>query len=224
MHCSKFSIAKRHCSFIMRLMNIRISLVEDDASYREMLAEHLDYSAGFQCISQYSDPKQAIPHLLEEKPDVILMDLQLPGMSGIDCIATLRSAWPACQAIMLTVFEQDEQVFQALAAGACGYLVKRTPPARILSAIREVRDGGSPMSAHIARMVVASFYKSTTSTLSRQEIEVLQRLARGETYTAIAQELAISVHTVRNYIRRIYDKLQVHSRTEAVAKFLGNRR
>jgi DNA-binding NarL/FixJ family response regulator len=188
-----------------------------------MLAEHLNQSPGFQCASVHGDPREALRLLPAVKPDVVLMDLQLPGMSGIECIAALRAVWPGCQAIMLTVFEQDEQVFQALSAGACGYLVKRTPPARILEAIHEVREGGSPMSAHIARMVVASFRKEATNALSQQETEVLARLSRGETYSTIANELGISVHTVRNYIRRIYDKLQVHSRTEAVAKFLGRR-
>ena len=205
-------------------MTIRVSLVEDDVAYREMLAAHLNQSPGFQCASVHGDPREALRELPAVKPDVVLMDLQLPGMSGIECIAALRAVWPACQAIMLTVFEQDEQVFQALAAGACGYLVKRTPPARILDAIREVREGGSPMSAHIARMVVASFRQDPANALSHQETEVLARLSRGETYAAIAGEMGISVHTVRNYIRRIYDKLQVHSRTEAVAKFLGQRR
>lgn len=198
-------------------------MVEDDAMFRDMLAAHLNQSPGFECVSVHADPREALRSLPVIKPDVVLMDLQLPGMSGVDCIAAMRSMWPGCQAIMLTVFEQDEQVFEALAAGACGYLVKRTSPARILDAIRDVCEGGSPMSAHIARMVVASFRRETAEALSRQETEVLIRLSRGDTYAAIAQELGISMHTVRNYIRRIYDKLQVHSRTEAVAKFHGRR-
>jgi DNA-binding NarL/FixJ family response regulator len=203
---------------------IRVSIVEDDADYRRMLEALLNQSADLRCVSTYSDPREALRHLPEDAPDVVLMDLQLPGMNGIECIAALRAACPALQTIMLTVFEQDEQVFQALAAGACGYLVKRTPPARILEAIREVKQGGSPMSAHIARMVVASFRQSDTVPLSPQETEVLGRLSHGETYAGIAGEMGIAVHTVRNYIRRIYSKLHVHSRTEAVAKFLGQRR
>jgi len=204
-------------------MMIRVSIVEDDADYRRMLETLLNQSADLRCVSAYSDPSEALRQLPEDAPDVVLMDLQLPGMNGIDCIAALRALRPSLQAIMLTVFEQDEQVFQALAAGACGYLVKRTPPARILEAIREVQQGGSPMSAHIARMVVASFRQGTPAALSPQETEVLARLSRGETYAAIAGDMGITVHTVRNYIRRIYSKLHVHSRTEAVAKFLGKR-
>jgi len=204
-------------------MSIGVSIVEDDVEFREMLQVYIDQSPDIRCVSAYSDPRVALRGLPVDKPDVVVMDLQLPGISGIECIAALRQVMPTLQEIMLTVFEQDEQVFQALSAGACGYLVKRTPPARILEAIREVRQGGSPMSAHIARMVVASFRQDAAKSLSHQETEVLARLSRGETYDAIAQELGISVHTVRNYIRRIYDKLQVHSRTEAVAKFLGRR-
>ena len=203
-------------------MMIRISIVEDDPQFRRMLQEYLNQAAGFACVSAYGDPRLALRCLPHDKPEVVLMDLQLPGMSGIDCVAALRLQAPAIRAIMLTVFEQDEQVFQSLAAGAYGYLVKRTPPPTILEAIREVHAGGSPMSAHIASKVVASFHQAAAITLSPQEREVLTLLARGDTYSHIAQQMSISLHTVRNYIRRIYDKLQVHSRTEAVAKFSGH--
>jgi len=203
-------------------MSIRISIVEDDPQFRQMLEEYLGHAEGFLCVSAYGDPRVALRRLTHDKPDVVLMDLQLPGMTGIDCVAALRQQAPAIRAIMLTVFEQDEQVFQSLAAGAYGYLVKRTPPPMILDAIREVHAGGSPMSAHIARKVVASFHQAAAITLSPQEREVLTLLARGDTYSYIAQQMGIAVHTVRNYIRRIYDKLQVHSRTEAVAKFSGH--
>jgi len=200
-------------------MSIRISIVEDDPLFRQMLEEYVNHATGFLCVSAYGDPRVALRHLALDKPDVVLMDLQLPGMTGIDCVAALRTQAPAIRAIMLTVFEQDEQVFQSLAAGAYGYLVKRTPPPMILEAIREVHAGGSPMSAHIARKVVASFHQAAAITLSPQEREVLTLLSRGDTYSHIAQQMGIAVHTVRNYIRRIYDKLHVHSRTEAVAKF-----
>jgi DNA-binding NarL/FixJ family response regulator len=136
-------------------------------------------------------------------------------------VAALRQNSPGIRVIMLTVFEQDENIFKALAAGAYGYLVKRTPPPKILDAIREVMEGGSPMSAHIARKVVASFHQASTITLSPQERDVLSRLAQGHTYARIATDMGITIHTVRNYIRRIYEKLEVHSRTEAVAKFKG---
>jgi len=204
---------------------IRVSIVEDDAEYRQMLQQHLNRSEDIRCVSDYGDPREALDKLPHEQVEVVLMDLQLPGMTGVDCISTLRTTAPKLQAIMLTVFEQDEQVFHALAAGACGYLVKRSTPARILDAIREVHQGGSPMSANIARMVVASFHRGAASQpLSPQETQVLAGLARGDTYAAIADDMHITVHTVRNYIRRIYSKLQVHSRTEAVAKFLGKKK
>ena len=156
------------------------------------------------------------------------MDINLPGMSGIDCVPRLRRAAPQLKIIMLTVFEEGEQVFQALSAGAFGYLVKSNRPAKILEAIREVFDGGSPMSGHIARKVVQSFQmhptakaaaQAETETLTKRELEVLQGLSRGHPYKEIARELDISLSTVRTYIQRIYEKLHVHSQTEAVMKF-----
>lgn len=200
---------------------IRVSIVEDDLPFREALQTYLDQAPDFQCVSAYADPAGALRGLPKDQPDVVLMDLQMPGMSGIDCVALLRQESPKIRAIMLTVFEQDENIFKSLAAGAYGYLVKRTPPPKILDAIREVMEGGSPMSAHIARKVVASFHQAATITLSPQERDVLSRLAQGHTYARIADDMGITIHTVRNYIRRIYEKLQVHSRTEAVAKFKG---
>ena len=200
---------------------IRVSIVEDDLPFREALESYLNQSPDFRCVSAYADPRAALRGLPNDSPDVVLMDLQMPGMTGIECVMALRQEAPGVRAIMLTVFEQDENIFKALAAGASGYLVKRTPPLKILEAIREVMEGGAPMSAHLARKVVASFHQAATITLSPQERDVLGRLAQGHTYGRIAAEMGITVHTVRNYIRRIYEKLQVHSRTEAVAKFKG---
>lgn len=200
---------------------IRVSIVEDDLPFRDALQTYLNHAPDFRCVSTYADPASALRGLPKDYPDVVLMDLQMPGMSGIDCLASLRQESPEIKTIMLTVFEQDENIFKALAAGAYGYLVKRTPPPKILDAIREVMEGGSPMSAHIARKVVASFHQAATITLSPQERDVLGRLAQGHTYARIADDMGITIHTVRNYIRRIYEKLQVHSRTEAVAKFKG---
>jgi DNA-binding NarL/FixJ family response regulator len=209
---------------IMSPSVIRVSIIEDDISYCSILQQHLDQTSDIRCVSCYHTPQQAIDGLSRDRPDVVLMDLHLPGKSGIECIAELRQRQPSIQAIMLTVFEQDEQVFSALAAGACGYLVKRNSLSRIAEAIREANDGGSPMSANIARMVVASFRRDQSlQSLSPQESEVLTRLAHGDTYAAIAAEMNIAVHTVRNYIRRIYNKLHVHSRTEAVAKFMSQK-
>lgn len=201
-------------------MKLRIALVEDDKDFRKLLETYLNQAPGFECVSAYSDPRVALKSLVQDNPDVVLMDLQLPGMTGIECVSELRQLAPTIRVIMLTVFEQDDQVFQALKSGAYGYLVKCTPPAKILDAIREVHAGGSPMSAHIARKVVASFHQGDAVSLSPQEREVLTQLTHGCTYTHIATQMGITIHTVRNYIRRSYEKLQVHSRTEAVAKFL----
>jgi DNA-binding NarL/FixJ family response regulator len=215
-------ITLRYCT--MSFPVIRVSIVEDDVAYCSILRQHLDQTEDIRCISCYHDPQQAINNLPTDQPDVVLMDLNLPGKSGIECIAELLIRMTALQAIILTVFEQDEQVFAALEAGACGYLVKRNSLSRIADAIREAHEGGSPMSANIARMVVASFRRDPSQQpLSPQESEVLARLAHGDTYAAIAAEMNIAVHTVRNYIRRIYTKLHVHSRTEAVAKFMSQK-
>jgi DNA-binding NarL/FixJ family response regulator len=211
---------------MVRRMSIRVSIVEDDADYRCMLEAHLNQSPDIRCVSTYGDPREALRRLPVEKPDVVLMDLQLPGLNGTECIAALRAEFPGLQAIMLTVFEQDEQVFQALAAGACGYLVKRTPPARILEAIREVQQGGSPMSAHIARCVVEAFRKppppkqgeAEDFQLSPREREILDLLAQGLLLKEIAQHFSVSHSTVQTHIGRIYKKLHVHSRSQAVAR------
>lgn len=203
-------------------MAIRISIVEDNAQFRQTLQRYLSTNVEFECVSAYGDPVVALRKIPQDKPDVVLMDLEMPGMSGIDCTVALRQLVPEIRVIMLTVFEQDEQVFQSLEAGAYGYLVKRTPPAKILDAIREVNAGGSPMSANIARKVVNSFRQAPIVKLSPQERQVLTHLSQGDTYPHIAQQMQISIHTVRNYIRRIYEKLQVHSRTEAVAKLRGH--
>jgi DNA-binding NarL/FixJ family response regulator len=200
---------------------IRVAIVEDDTPFREALEEYLNRAQGFACAGAYGDAREAVRRIPQDAPDVVLVDLRLPGMGGVDCIAELRRQSPGVRAIVLTAFDEDDLVFRSLEAGAYGYLVKRTPPARILDAIREVHAGGSPMSAHIARKVVASFHRATGTALSHQEREVLAGLSRGQTYAAIAQEMGIAIHTVRNYIRRIYEKLHVHSRTEAVARYRG---
>jgi DNA-binding NarL/FixJ family response regulator len=166
---------------------------------------------------------EAIPR---EGPEVVLMDINLPGMNGVECVRRLKPKLPEVQVIMLTVYEDTDSIFNALAAGASGYLLKRTPPAELLEAIRDVHRGGSPMTTHIARKVVQSFQRGgvssrPTENLSPREQEVLDCLARGFLYKEIADKLGVSYETVHTYIRRIYEKLQVRSRTEAVAKFLG---
>jgi DNA-binding NarL/FixJ family response regulator len=206
---------------------ITISIVDDQAELREKIAAFLDSMEGLKCLSSYASAKDALARLPEEKPDVILMDINLGGISGIECVRQLKPKLPHSQVIMLTVFEDTEKIFTALTAGASGYLLKRMPLSKLSEAIHEVTDGGSPMSAPIAREVVRLLQKIPTpgdanAHLSPREREVLESLAGGRTYKIIANEMGVTIHTVRSYIRRIYEKLHVQSRTEAVAKFLGH--
>jgi DNA-binding NarL/FixJ family response regulator len=206
-------------------MAITVSIVEDDARVRESLASLISRAPGFQCVSQHGAGEEALVEIPKKKPEVVLMDINLPGMSGIECVRRLKAIEPNCQVVMLTVYENTEQIFKALAYGASGYLLKATLPEELLSAIQDVHRGGSPMTSHIARKVVQSFQQSAasakaTDNLSPREQEVLELLAKGFLYKEIADQLHISFETVHTYIRRIYEKLQVRSRTEAVAKYL----
>jgi DNA-binding NarL/FixJ family response regulator len=204
---------------------IKVAIVDDEADLRENIAGFVDAAKGFRCVSAYASAEEALARMGQDPPDVVLMDINLGGMSGIECVRQLKPRMPATQIVMLTVFEDTEKIFSALAAGASGYLLKRVAPAKLLDAIREVHEGGSPMSAPIARKVVQSLQKVSAPTdasadLSPREREVLNGLAEGQVYKQIAERLGVSIHTVRNYIRRIYEKLHVQSRTEAVAKFM----
>lgn len=203
---------------------IRVSIVDDEADLRENIAGYVDAAKGFQCISVHRSAEEALIQLPKEKPDVVLMDINLGGMSGIECVRLLKPQMRDTQMVMLTVFEDTEKIFSALSAGASGYLLKRLAPEKLLEAIREVHEGGSPMSAPIARKVVQSLQShrppDDTAELSPREREVLDGLAEGQAYKQIADKLNVSIHTVRNYIRRIYEKLHVRSSAEAVAKYL----
>jgi DNA-binding NarL/FixJ family response regulator len=192
---------------------------------RGTLARLLDCAEGFRCVSQYANAEDALVGLPKDKPDVVLMDINLPGMNGVECVRKLKQLAPEIAAVMLTAYEDTENIFNALAAGATGYLLKRAPRAELLDAIREVKRGGSPMTTHIARKVVLSFQKEAPAkdpgeALSAREQEVLDFLSQGFLYKEIAEKMGISYETVHTYIRRIYEKLQVRTRTEAVAKFL----
>jgi len=206
-------------------MPITVSLVEDNDQLRTTLARVIGRAEGFQCVSHYSTAEEALKKLPADQPDVVLMDINLPGISGVECVRQLKQALPSTQVIMLTAYEDTDNIFNSLAAGASGYLLKRTSTAELLAAVREVKAGGSPMTAHIARKVVQSFQKAgpspqPTENLSEREQQVLDYLAQGFLYKEIADKLGISYETVHTYIRRIYEKLQVRTRTEAVAKFL----
>jgi DNA-binding NarL/FixJ family response regulator len=205
---------------------ITVSIVDDESQLRQSIVTFINGSAGFRCLSAYGSAEAALQGLATERPDVVLMDIHMAGMNGIECVARLKEIRPELQIVMLTVYEDTEQIFRALAAGASGYLLKRLNPDKLLAAIREVHDGGSPMSHSIARKVVASFQKAgrtgqeSPALLSPREQMVLDCLAKGLAYKQIADQLGISVTTIRSYLRRIYEKLHVQSRSEAVARYL----
>jgi DNA-binding NarL/FixJ family response regulator len=204
-------------------MSIRVSLIEDDAALRKAILGRIDGDRRFEIVSDYASAEAAIKQLPQDRPDVVLSDINLPGMSGIDCVRKLKPQMPATQFVMLTVYEDSERIFQALTAGATGYLVKRASRNELLEAIINVHRGESPMSSGIARKIVASFQRTEpaeTDKLSPREKQVIELLAQGFLYKEIADQLQLSIPTVNGYIRSIYDKLQVHSRSQAVAKFL----
>lgn len=213
---------------------IQVALVEDDAGVRANLAKMIDSSPGFQCQGAYADGFAALKGIPAKRPDVVLMDINMPGMLGTECVSQLRGKVPDLPVLMLTVYDDSEQIFKSLMAGATGYLLKRTPKDKLLEAIREISNGGAPMSRQIARRVVQFFREikdvpaatpkraPEVETLTGREEEVLALLAKGHAYKEIAGLMNISFETVRTHVRTIYDKLHVHSRTEATLKYLGH--
>ena len=204
---------------------ISVSIVDDEKKLCESIAAFLNDSPGFRCVSIYGSAAAALQHLPADHPDVVLMDINMAGMNGIECVRRLKVLTPQIQILMLTVYDDTEQIFKALAAGATGYLLKRHDPDELLQAIRDVLSGGSPMSNSIARKVVASFQKADQvgelqSLLSEREQAVLDCLAEGLAYKQIGDQLGISINTIRTHLRHIYEKLHVQSRTQAVAKYL----
>ncbi|HOW65250.1 MAG TPA: response regulator transcription factor [Candidatus Paceibacterota bacterium] len=209
-------------------MSIKIAIVEDNRTVREGLAFLVGNSPGFECVGQWASGEEALDHAPKIKPNVVLMDIGLPGMSGIECITRLKEILPDTQVMMLTVFEDDDRVFQSLSAGATGYLLKKTHSAQILEAIADLHRGGAPMSSQIARRVVEAFKKSAdppsdVDALTPREKEILGYLANGFLYKEIAEMLGIRVDTVRTHIRNLYEKLQVRTRMQAVNKAMPNR-
>ncbi len=202
---------------------IRVSIVEDDPEIRKALSLLIDDRPGFRLGPTYGDGESAVKGLLQEKPDVVLMDIQMPGLSGIDAVLKLRAAGFESDIIMLTVHKDDEKVFRSLCAGANGYLLKTTRPDQLIEAIREAASGGAPMSSSIARMIVGSFRRTTTSPLTERETDVLTRLCKGDSYKMIADALFLAEETVHHHIKSIYRKLEVHSKSEAVALALQKR-
>jgi DNA-binding NarL/FixJ family response regulator len=205
---------------------VSVAIVEDNAGVRRGLELLLNESPGFRCVCACATGEEALAVIPKQAPDVVLMDIHLPNLSGIECTARLTQLLPTVQVVMLTVYSDPDKLFKALRAGASGYLLKRSPPEKILEAIAEVRAGGSPMTPEIARRVVAVFKEpaagaSGQNDLSRRESEVLELLAKGAANKEIAQSLSISLDTVRYHLKHIYEKLHVRSRTEAVAKYVG---
>lgn len=202
---------------------IKLSIVEDDPEIRNNLALIINTSEGMICERTYSNAEDFLDQLDAETPDIVLMDISLPGITGVRAVEKMKESRPDVEALMLTVHQDDQLVFDSLCAGASGYLVKSTPPDRIVDAIREAIAGGAPMSTSIARMVVKSFRKKQQSDLTEREMDVLDQLCKGKSYKLIADALFISQDTVRSHIKSIYKKLEVNSKSEAVAKALKDR-
>lgn len=203
--------------------DIKVGLVEDDHDIRQLLAFLLNNSPGFSCVQSFETGESAIESFLHNQPDLVLMDIDLPQMSGIEAVSILKEKLPDLRLVMLTVHEDDDAVFDSLCAGAVGYLVKGLPPVKLLQAIKETYEGGAPMSPAIAMKVIKSFQPKTTSPLSEREHEVLKMLCRGENYKTIAECLFISTNTVKAHIKHIYTKLNVHTRAEVVSKAIKHR-
>ena len=207
---------------------VRVSIVEDDAPARDILADWVTQAEGFLFVSGYGSAEEGLAELPQQQPDVVLMDIKLPGMTGVECVRKLKPLMPRTQFVMHTVYEDSNYIFDALQSGATGYLLKQSAHDELLAALQYVHAGGSPMTSYIARRVAQCFPATTAQSdkedsflLSQREREVLEMLARGFLYKEIAESLTISVRTVDTYIRRIYEKLHVRSRGQAVAKFIN---
>jgi DNA-binding NarL/FixJ family response regulator len=214
-------------SRISRLKRIRIAIIEDDGRLRQSLGELLGAMSGFAVVAAFGSAESALAEMEKLRPDVVLVDINLPGLDGIECVRQMRPLLPETQFIMVTVYEDDERLFNSLQAGADGYLIKRAAPAKLHEAITQVMAGGSPMTPQIARRLVQHFRNNhkpedpDLGSLGQREREVLENLAAGRSYKEIADRLGVSKDTVRTYIRRLYEKLRIHSRNEAVLRYLG---
>jgi DNA-binding NarL/FixJ family response regulator len=206
-------------------MPTKVAIVEDSRTIRESLTRIIDDAPGLKCSCAVGSAEEALVEIPKCLPEVVLMDIHLPDMSGIECTLKLKSTHPEAQVIMLTVYEDNDSIFGALQAGACGYLLKRTRPEQLITAIHEVRQGGAPMNSEIARRVIGAFQRPADLAapkieLTRREREILDWVSRGYGNKEIAQELSITVETVRHHLKKVYEKLHVHSRTEAVLRYL----
>jgi DNA-binding NarL/FixJ family response regulator len=210
-------------------MSIRVMIFEDNHGLRIGLAELIDTAPGFQCVGAFPDGRDLVAHVEANRPDVVLMDIGMPGIDGIEAVRILREHFPDIRVLMQTVFEEDSKIFASILAGASGYLLKNTPSTRILDAIRELHEGGAPMSPSIASKVLKMVVRQPAGSgadpfnLSDREKDILGCLVRGMSYKLIADACHISIDTVRSHIRSIYDKLHVHSKGEAIAKAINRR-
>jgi DNA-binding NarL/FixJ family response regulator len=209
-------------------VGLAVGVVDDDRGTREGLAALIGGTPGYRCAGTYASVDGALEGLSTAAADVLLLDIHLPGLMGSEGVRLLRDRYPGTQVLMLTVFAEEERVFESLCNGACGYLLKKTPPARLLDAITEAHQGGSPMSPEIARKIVVALQRmghprKPEHTLTPHEIRIVRMLADGDSYHEVGERLGITVNTVRNYIRRIYDKLHVHTKSQAVSKALRGR-
>jgi DNA-binding NarL/FixJ family response regulator len=207
---------------------INAAIVEDRREIREGLAMLINGTEGFHCSGSYRSAEEALDRIQLHLPDVVLMDIGLPGMSGIEALRILKERYPKMLLMMLTVYDDDDRIFDAICAGASGYLLKKTPPAKLLESLREAVGGGAPMSPEVARRVIALFREirppeRADYELTPHETRLLKLFVEGHNYKTAAAELGVSIHTVSFHLRSIYDKLQVHSKSEAVAKALSNR-
>jgi DNA-binding NarL/FixJ family response regulator len=207
---------------------IRVAIVEDDQTTRNGLAMIINGTFGYRCVGAFHSVEEGLRLIDRDVPHVVLLDIHLPGVPGSEGVKLFKERYPSLQVLMLTVYEDEDVIFESICNGACGYLLKKTPPAKLLEAIREIHDGGSPMSPEIARKVVTLFQKTgppekLDHDLTPQEIRLLGLLAKGYSYQMVADHLGISINTVRTYIISIYDKLHVHSKSEAVSKALRSR-
>jgi len=208
--------------------DIRVAIIEDERDIRESLSVLVNGTPGYSCTGAYRTMEEALDRIARQLPDVVLSDIGLPGRSGIEGVKLLKERHPQLLVLMLTVYDDDERIFEAMCAGACGYLLKKTPPARLLESLKEAVQGGAPMSPEVARRVVALFREirppdRADYQLTPHETRLLKLFVEGHNYKTAAVELGVSVNTVNFHVRRIYEKLQVHSRSEAVAKALRNR-
>ena len=207
---------------------LKVGIIEDQPKIREGLRALIEGTEGYRCVGSFGSMEEALAKVGYELPDVLLVDIGLPGMSGIEGIRRLKDQHPELAMLMLTVYDDDRRIFDALCAGACGYLLKKTPPARLLECLKEVVGGGAPMSPEVARRVVALFREirppeQADYQLTPHEVRILKLLVEGHNYKTAAAELSVSINTVRFHMRSIYEKLQVHSKSEAVSKTLRNR-